>query len=47
MVTMPSGYPHKLVWDVDHEHRVDVTSYSAGVYTMRQQDHDPPVDMIY
>ena len=39
MVTMPSGYPHRLVWNVDHEHRVDVTSYSAGVYAMRQQDH--------
>ena len=39
MVTMPSGYPHKLVWDVDHEHRVDVTSYSAGVYAMRERDH--------
>ena len=39
MVTVPSGYSHKLVWDVDHEHKVDVTSYSAGVYAMRQQDH--------
>jgi len=39
MVAMPSGYPHKLLWDVDPEHRVDVTSYSAGVYAMRQQDH--------
>ena len=39
MVTMPSGYPHKLLWDVDPEHRVDVTSYNAGVYAMRQQNH--------
>ena len=39
MVTMPSGYPHELVWDIDPEHRIDVTSYNAGVYAMRQQDH--------
>ena len=38
-MTMPSGFSHKLVWDVDREHQVDVISYSAGVYAMRVQDH--------
>ena len=39
MVTIPSAYPHELVWDADPEHRVDVTSYNAGVYAMRKKDH--------
>ena len=39
MFTMPSGYPHQVVWDIDLEHRVDVTSYSAGVYAVRPEDY--------
>jgi len=39
MFTMPSGYPHRVVWDIEPEHRVDVTSYSAGVYAVRPQDY--------
>jgi len=38
MCTMPSGHSHHLVWDIDPEHRVDVMSYSAGVYAVRPGD---------
>ena len=27
------------MWDIDPQHQVDVTSYSAGVYAMRNEDH--------
>ncbi len=34
MLTMPSKYTYSLEWLLPSEHLVDVTSYSAGMYSM-------------
>ena len=39
MLTLPSTYTHNMQWLLPDQHKVDVSSYSAGLYSIRPQDY--------
>ena len=39
MLTLPSAYTYSFSWLLPTEHEVDVTSYSAGLYSLRPNDY--------
>ena len=38
MCTLPTTYPHTIVWDLSIEYEVDTTSYSAGMFHWGRRD---------